>query len=91
MSDYLINQYKMLHRNRDDYGTTSISLLEQARLVIDELNPESVLDFGCGKGKLLRELERLYPEIKFYGYDPAMPGREKIPVDRGGDRPCNKH
>jgi ubiquinone/menaquinone biosynthesis C-methylase UbiE len=33
--------------------------------------PESVLDVGCGTGKLLRRANRYWPEAKLIGVDPA--------------------
>jgi hypothetical protein len=40
---------------------------------IKEIEPESILDFGCGKGKLLETLSEKYPSITLNGYDPATP------------------
>lgn len=35
--------------------------------------PTSILDFGCGKGNLVKTLQEEYSQIKIYGYDPANP------------------
>lgn len=77
----LINQYRELHRNNENYGASSIENLEEICLFIDYLKPSIVLDYGCGKGLLLNELKKLYPNIKFYGYDPAIPEIDIIPVE----------
>lgn len=35
--------------------------------------PNTVLDYGCGKGAILSYLKEKYPNILFEGYDPAVP------------------
>ena len=40
------------------------------------------MDYGCGKGALIATLQKKYPQIAFWGYDPAIPGRDKIPVEK---------
>lgn len=73
-------QYKELHEQKDDYGTSSIELLDEVCLFIDYLQPKTILDYGCGKGLLSNKIAELYPNIKVYQYDPSIPGLEKIPV-----------
>lgn len=36
-------------------------------------NPQTVLDFGCGKGKLVETLKVQFPDKSITGYDPANP------------------
>lgn len=38
---------------------------------IYDKKPKSVLDFGCGKGNLVKTLKDVYPDINVIGYDPA--------------------
>jgi 2-polyprenyl-3-methyl-5-hydroxy-6-metoxy-1,4-benzoquinol methylase len=38
---------------------------------IAEIKPTSILDFGCGKGKLIQRLGEEYPGIVVTGYDPG--------------------
>lgn len=45
---------------------------------INEWNPKSLLDYGCGKGVILAHLIEKYPNIKCTGYDPAVPMFSKI-------------
>lgn len=40
---------------------------------IREKKPRSILDFGCGKGRLIETIKEVYPEIQVLGYDPANP------------------
>lgn len=44
---------------------------------IKEKNPNSILDFGCGKGNLVSTLKEKYPDKQIYGYDPANPEFDK--------------
>jgi len=62
------------------YGSSSINYLEEMFLLLEELKPRSVLDFGCGKARLIGDLAGRYPAVEFYGYDPAIPGRDTLPV-----------
>lgn len=36
-------------------------------------NPQTILDFGCGKGKLIETLKIQFPDKNISGYDPANP------------------
>ena len=78
----LTEQYKILHTNNKNYGSSSIELINEISLIIDYLKPKIVLDYGCGKGSLIKALIDKYPEIKFYGYDPSIPGLDTLPVEK---------
>ena len=77
-----IEQYKILHQQDSTYGITGGAYLEEVCLFIDFLKPKTVLDYGCGKGALIKELSQRYQNISFYGYDPAIPGRDVLPVEK---------
>lgn len=40
---------------------------------ISKINPHSILDFGCGKGRLVEKLKDQYPDKVIHGYDPGNP------------------
>ena len=44
---------------------------------IAEKNPDSILDFGCGKGNLVETLKEKYPNKTILGFDPANPDYSK--------------
>lgn len=71
-SDDKIQQYKILHNNVIGYGISSMEYFDEICLFIEELKPKKVLDYGCGKGKLIACLKEKYPHITFVGYDPAV-------------------
>jgi cyclopropane fatty-acyl-phospholipid synthase-like methyltransferase len=44
---------------------------------IKDKKPQSILDFGCGKGNLVGKIKETYPDIDVQGYDPANPEFDK--------------
>lgn len=68
--DY-IKQYELLYKIKKNYGKTSIKLYDMLEKIINDLNILSVLDYGCGKSKLL-DLIKKNKKIKIYRYDPAI-------------------
>jgi cyclopropane fatty-acyl-phospholipid synthase-like methyltransferase len=46
---------------------------------MQEHNPNSVLDFGCGQGGLVDVIRDLHPGIQAVGYDPGNPVFAKMP------------
>lgn len=71
ISNSLKNIYREIHRN------TPFGKRAKVPPYLDEFikikNPNSVLDFGCGKGNLVKVLKESYPNKKIIGYDPANP------------------
>ena len=76
-----IEQYKILHKAKKNYGASSIMYIDEISSAIDYLKPQIVLDYGCGKGILIDKLQIKYPNIKFYKYDPAIPDWNTLPVN----------
>lgn len=76
-----LEQYKILHKTNEGYGTSGEEYINEISLMIEFLKPKTVLDYGCGKGKLLNLLKNKYPNIKFYGFDPAMEKFQNLTVE----------
>ena len=74
--DY-IKQYKLLYKRKKNYGKTSIKLYDMLKKIINDLNISSVLDYGCGKSKLL-DLIKKNSKIKIFKYDPAIKKYSKL-------------
>lgn len=74
--DY-IKQYKLLYKRKKNYGKTSIKLYDMLEKIINDLNISSVLDYGCGKSKLL-DLIKKNSKIKIFKYDPAIKKYSKL-------------
>ena len=82
MTNEYINEYKILHENLASFGSGACMYIEEVSLIIDYLKPKTVLDYGCGKANLIKELVHKYPDIEFYGYDPAIKGRDVLPIEK---------
>ena len=59
--------------------TDSLSYMDQEYLKrLKKLLPKEenikVLDIGCGKGVIIKELQKEFPNIEFYGIDPVFEG-----------------
>ena len=74
--DY-IKQYELLYKIKKNYGKTSIKLYDMLEKIINDLNILSVLDYGCGKSKLL-DLIKKNKKIKIYRCDPAIKKYSKL-------------
>lgn len=82
MDNNYLEEYKILHKNLASFGSGACMYIDEVCLIIDYLKPKTVLDYGCGKANLIKELVHRYPDVEFYGYDPAIEGRNKLPIDK---------
>ena len=62
------------HAEKDHYGTMGSRYVDGVRQLIKDVGAKSVLDYGCGKGTLRKELGDIVRE-----YDPAIPGKDGEP------------
>ena len=46
---------------------------------MENWSPNSLIDYGCGKGHILSYLRERFPNIVIDGYDPAIPMFSKLP------------
>lgn len=61
------------------YGAYSDKWAPQVLALSEYLGATSVLDYGCGQGKLLQALRGLNPALHVDGYDPAVPIYAELP------------
>lgn len=54
-------------------------MLKAMRPFIDQYQPSSILDFGCGHGALMASISQAYPSIAVDGYDPGNPQHNTVP------------
>ena len=73
----LIDQYEQIHA-AGKYGTTAVRNLRFIRPEIELLQPQSILDYGCGQSNLMDALKLNYP-VELYRYDPAIPAISSKP------------
>ncbi|WP_157063890.1 class I SAM-dependent methyltransferase [Methylobacterium tarhaniae] len=75
ISESYRQQNAELHNRYASYGTSSKRWHDKVNELSEKLNPKSILDYGCGKGLLAAGL----PALSIREYDPAIPGKDKIP------------
>jgi hypothetical protein len=76
-TEHLIEQYRAKHRECPRYGA-GVTYHERVEEIMKNRNLETVLDFGCGKGGLVRYLRS--KDIAAFGYDPAVPKYDDMSV-----------
>lgn len=78
-SKLLSDEYKALNRQLHDtvpsYGTSGARRAKVVLKLAKGLNTTSILDYGCGKGELARNLP-----FPIWEYDPGIPGKENAPL-----------
>lgn len=80
--EYLDQLHKMRAANhRPNWGNGGQKHVEPLLRIIEEYNPKSVLDYGCGHWTILSVLSlKLGTKIpKLGGYDPGIPSRATLP------------
>ena len=78
MTDY-IQLYQQVHKEDPGYGKSSETLAQYIKPMLADIQPPTLLDYGCGKSRVAHLLNR-YREMDIYFYDPAIPGYETLPV-----------
>ena len=63
-------QNEQLHSDIKMYGLGGVRWAKDLQVAIDALKAESVLDYGCGKGELVRHFKK--QGYNAFGYDPAV-------------------
>lgn len=69
ISDYYRNQLLKLHSTKQSFGTKA--WYKGIDVWIEKNKPSSIIDYGCGKGKLLESITTKYG-ITGVGYDPGV-------------------
>jgi uncharacterized Rossmann fold enzyme len=71
--EYII-QNRLLHETNAAYGTSVLRHKDTIIKLYQTTKATSLLDYGCGKGLLAKNLE-----FPIWEYDPAIPGKDKAP------------
>lgn len=71
ISEEYIKQLQQLHNEKATFGDAKG--LKSIERWIDDFDPQSIIDYGCGKGGIVLALKEQYPAINTVGYDPGMP------------------
>jgi hypothetical protein len=76
--ELISDEYKalnaQLHHENLGYGVGGAKHADTVRKLCERLKTQSVLDYGCGKGYLGKELP-----FPIWEYDPAVPGKQETP------------
>jgi hypothetical protein len=72
--------YNKLHADERYYGESSIGWLPLIHHYILDLNPKSILDYGCGKSTLMERISG--HNISKYRFDPAIPELSIMPNEK---------
>jgi 2-polyprenyl-3-methyl-5-hydroxy-6-metoxy-1,4-benzoquinol methylase len=72
------NIYDKYYENGKMYGASSEDLLEDIAPHVIELNPKSILDYGCGRSSLINHFWK-DGERKLAKYDPAVREYREMP------------
>ena len=69
-----LRQLIQLHgdKSRPDGFGGKVKGLGKFKKFMEEWNPETCLDYGCGKGVILSAFKENYPDTTFTGYDVAV-------------------
>ena len=70
ISDKLKTVYKNIHKETP-FGKRA-KIPRYLKYIIKKAKPKSIVDFGCGKGALVKTLKEEYPDIKVIGIDPGV-------------------
>lgn len=86
----LIQQYEQLHKEKPNYGHSGSKHLPKILELFDEIEGIDMLDYGCGKGNLMRKINKSLWDKNLYdrfcdGYDPAVPEHSGIPLQEPYD------
>jgi 2-polyprenyl-3-methyl-5-hydroxy-6-metoxy-1,4-benzoquinol methylase len=68
-------EQRLLHETRNDYGVASLQYAPVVSALVARLEIDTVLDYGCGKGRLVEGVAKLPHDRSFTIelYDPAVP------------------
>lgn len=81
-SQKYINQIKRMHKDRPQtFGGRKVKKLGKFPDYMKKWQPKSLIDYGCGKGMILKYLTDTYKDCKCIGYDPGVEAYKKIPKD----------
>lgn len=77
ISEAYREQNRQLHETNSSYGDglSSSYWFPLIEGIAKQLDAAAVLDYGCGKGALARQV----PSLLVIGYDPAIPGLDQTP------------
>lgn len=81
ISPEMLRQNKLLHGNKKDkFGGSGHKQADRVFEFIKEIGARDMLDYGCGKCTLRKQLKKMRAKVAIHEYDPAVKGRDARPV-----------
>jgi len=73
------SQLATMHQ-RGQFRNGGAKNLKSVQPFLDQYQPTSVLDFGCGHGALIASIKETYPNMHAEGYDPGNADHNVMPT-----------
>lgn len=81
ISKKMLKQNQILHSNKKEgFGGSGHKQAERVADFATEISAKTLLDYGCGKSTLRKQLKKMKFKIKMFEYDPAVKGKNKMPA-----------
>ena len=74
--NYQTQLAKMHSQGKFSHGS---KVIENIKSFLNQYQPTSIMDFGCGHGALMASISQAYPSIRVEGYDPGNPKHNRMP------------
>lgn len=81
MNDHLIEQYKLLYEQKPNYGASSQKIFNIVLQVINQYKPNTILDYGCGRSRLLDMISEQI-DVNIFKYDPVFEMYSQLPKQK---------
>jgi len=77
VSEHYARQLSQLHKVRESFGDSERYKHIDQWLANNKC--QSLLDYGCGKGNVFKNIQKRYPRLDCRGYDPGVPKYAVMP------------
>lgn len=76
-----VAEQQLLHARPNGYGGKGNKWADEVAHLVILYDAFSVLDYGCGQGRLVEDLKRRsnMNHLRLDEYDPAIPGKDRLP------------
>lgn len=76
------DQLRKKHESCPEWGTSGAHLAPMVCERVKDHGHSSVLDYGCGKGDLLKAVGQSLPQLVLRNYDPGVAGFSLLPTSK---------
>ncbi len=79
ISPAYVKEQQILHARPKGYGGKGDKWAEAVCGLARDFDANSILDYGCGQGRLLASVRPHVESVRLSEYDPAIPGKDRLP------------